>query len=91
MQEPDALEDEAWKHPIPVMKKRQKLIQLNHCVRKRDLFGAPGPEFLKEILAPLFGDRVVFHIPLVDDPEAKVRILLREMVAQFLNLFSWGR
>jgi hypothetical protein len=50
-----------------------------------------GPEFLKEILAPLLGDRVVFHIPLVDDPQTKVRVLLRKMVAQFLNLFSWGR
>jgi hypothetical protein len=73
------------------MEEGEKLFQLDHRVRKRDLFGAPGPEFLKEILAPLLGDRVIFHIPLVDDPEAKVRVLLREMVAQFLNLFSWGR
>jgi hypothetical protein len=91
MQEPDALEGEAWKHPVPVMEKGEKLFQLDHRVRKRDLFGAPGPEFLKEIIAPLLGDRVVFHIPLEDDPETKVRVLLHKMVAQFLNLFSWGR
>jgi hypothetical protein len=91
MQEPDALEGEAGKHPIPVMEKGEKLFQLDHRVRKRDLFGAPGPEFLKEMLAPLLGDRVVFHIPLVDDPKTKVRVLLRKMVAQFLNLPSWGR
>jgi hypothetical protein len=91
MKEPDALEGEAGKHPISVMEKREKLFQLDHRVRKRDLFGAPDPAFLKEILVPLLGDRVVFHIPLVDDPEAEVRVLLREMVAQFLNLFSRGR
>jgi hypothetical protein len=91
MQEPDALEGEAGKHPIPVMEKGEKPFQLDHCVRKRDLFGAQGPEFLKEMLAPLLGDRVVFHIPLVDDPKTKVRVLLRKMVAQFLNLFWWGK
>jgi hypothetical protein len=91
MKEPDALEGEAGKHPIRVMEKREKLVQFDHCVRKRDLLAALRPESLEEILAPLLGDRVVFYIPLVDDPVAKVRVLLREMVAQFLNLFSWGR
>jgi hypothetical protein len=91
MQEPDALEGEAGEHSIPVMEESKKLVQLDHCVRERDLFSALSPKFVKDILAPLVGDRVVLHIPLVDDPVTKVRVLLREMVAQFLNLFSWGR
>jgi|ERR1700691_572605 hypothetical protein len=50
MQEPDALEGEAGERPIPVMEKGEKLFQLDHRVRKGDLFGAPGPGFPKENL-----------------------------------------
>jgi hypothetical protein len=91
MQEPDALQGEAGEHSIPVMEESKKLVQLDHCVRERDLFSALGPEFLNEIFAPLLGDRVVCHTPLVDKPEHEIRVPLRKMVAQFLNLLSWGR
>ena len=89
MQEPDALEGEAGEHSIPVMEESKQLVQLDHCVRERDLFSALGPKFVKDILTPLVGDHVVCHIPLVGNPEHEIRISLRKMIAQHLNLFSW--
>jgi hypothetical protein len=91
MKKQDALEGEAGKRPILVMKESEQFVQLDHCVCKYGLVAALNPELLKEMLAPRLGDRVVFHIPLVANPETKVRVLLRKMVAQFLNLLSWGR
>ena len=73
---------------FPSWKEGEKLVQLDHRVRKRDLLGALGPEFLKEILAPILGDRVVSHTPLVNNPQREVRVLLRKMAAQLMNLFS---
>ena len=79
------------KRPVPVMEKREKLVQLRPSRAQTRSLRRSGPKFLKEILVPLLGDRVVFHIPLEDNPETEIRVLLRQMVAQFLNLFSWGR
>ena len=85
--EPDALEGEAGKRPISVVKKSEKLVQLDHCVRKCDLLGALGSEFLKEILVPILGDRVVVHALLVGNPQREVGVVLRKMAEQFPNLF----
>jgi len=90
VEEPDALEDEAGKRPIFVMKMVKKLVQFDHRTGKVDLINTLVPEFLKKVFLPFPGYGEIGDAGLVDRPKGEVRVLPRQMAEEFLDLFSWG-
>jgi hypothetical protein len=88
MKEPDALEGEAGKHPILVVKECEQLVQLGHRAGELDLLCALCSELLKEKLVPILSYELLPLAILVNSPQREVWILQHKMAPQLMNLLA---
>src|ERR1700677_2964422 len=87
VKEPDTLEEIARQWNVPVSEIEHELVQIGHRFGEDDGALVGRSEFLPQKLIPRLCPRILRKSAFVTNPEGEVRILLRQIIEQILDLF----